>query len=241
MSLTSDDFPEPLTPVTQTNTPSGMSTVTFLRLLCFAPTIRSDLAVRRAALGGDRDLLRAGEVLRGEDSWVGEDLGRRARGDDLAAADAGAGAEVHEVVRGPHRLLVVLDDEDGVAHVAEPFEARQQAGVVARVQADARLVEDVQHADEPAADLPGEADALGLAAGERRGRAVEREVVQSDVQQEPEPGANLLEQFAGDRPSAVGDSAFSYSSNHGTRSPIGMCPSSIERLARRRARPAPAG
>ena len=40
MSLTSELFPEPLTPVTQTNNPSGISTVTFFRLLCFAPTIR---------------------------------------------------------------------------------------------------------------------------------------------------------------------------------------------------------
>ena len=29
----SDDLPDPLTPVTQTNTPSGMSTVTSFRLL----------------------------------------------------------------------------------------------------------------------------------------------------------------------------------------------------------------
>ena len=75
----------------------------------------------------------------------------------------------------------------------------QQPLVVARVQADARLVEDVQHADQAAADLPGEADALGLAAGERRGGAVERQVVQADVEQEAEPAADLLEQLAGDR------------------------------------------
>ena len=78
-------------------------------------------------------------------------------------------------------------------------QAAQQAVVVARVQADARLVEDVEHADQAAADLPGQADALGLAAGERRGGAVEREVVQADVEQEAEPAANLLEHLAGDR------------------------------------------
>ena len=51
-----------------------------------------------------------------------------AGGDDLAAADAGAGAEVDEVVGRPHRVLVVLDDEDGVAHVAQPLEAARAAG-----------------------------------------------------------------------------------------------------------------
>ena len=40
MSLTSDDLPEPLTPVTAVNAPSGKSTVTFLRLLASAPTTR---------------------------------------------------------------------------------------------------------------------------------------------------------------------------------------------------------
>ena len=57
----------------------------------------------------------------------------------------------------------------------------EQPVVVARVQADRRLVENVQHADQAAADLPGQADALRFAAGERRGGAVERQVVEADV------------------------------------------------------------
>ena len=46
--------------------------------------------------------------------------------DDLAAAHAGAGAEIDEVVGRPHGVLVVLDDEHGVAQVAQPFEARSR-------------------------------------------------------------------------------------------------------------------
>ena len=107
---------------------------------------------------------------------------------------------------------------------------REQAVVVARVQADARLVEDVEHADEAAADLAGQADALGLAAGERRGRAVERQVVQADVEQEAEPAADLLEQFAGDGLLHRVEAASRTSSNHGTRSPIGMAPTSTSVL-----------
>ena len=38
ISFTSDDFPDPLTPVTAIKTPSGKFTVRFLRLLAFAPT-----------------------------------------------------------------------------------------------------------------------------------------------------------------------------------------------------------
>ena len=39
MSLTNVDLPEPLTPVTATNAPSGITTSTSLRLFSFAPLI----------------------------------------------------------------------------------------------------------------------------------------------------------------------------------------------------------
>jgi len=42
----------------------------------------------------------------------------------------------------------VLDDDDGVADVGEVAECVDQAGVVAAVQADGGLVEDVAGADE---------------------------------------------------------------------------------------------
>ena len=54
MSLTSELLPEPLTPVTQTNRPSGISTVMFLRLWWRAPTMRQHLAVAGAALSAER-------------------------------------------------------------------------------------------------------------------------------------------------------------------------------------------
>ena len=82
------------------------------------------------------------------------------------------------------RVLVVLDHQHGVAQVAHALERLDQAGVVALVQADARLVQDVEHAHQLAADLRGQADALRFAAGEGDGRAVERQVVQPDVDHE---------------------------------------------------------
>ena len=60
-----------------------------------------------------------------------------------------------------------------------------------------RLVEDVEDADQTAADLAGQANALGFAAGQRRGGAVEGQVMQADVEQEAEPAANFLEDFDG--------------------------------------------
>jgi len=60
---------------------------------------------------------------------------------------------VDEPVGAAHHLLVVLDDKDGVADVAEAPERVDQSRVVALVEADRRLVEDVEDADELRADL----------------------------------------------------------------------------------------
>ena len=132
------------------------------------------------------------------DAGFALDLVDRAGGDHLAAVAAGAGAEVDEVVGGAHRLLVVLDDDDRVAEVAQLAERREQPRVVALVQPDARLVEDVEHADEARADLRREPDALRLAAGERLGAAAEREVVEADVDEEAQAVAHFLQDGAGD-------------------------------------------
>ena len=80
--------------------------------------------------------------------------------------DAGAGADVDQIVGGADGLLVVLDDDHRVAEVAQVLERLQQPGVVALVQADRRLVEDVEHAGQARADLRGQPNALALAAGQ---------------------------------------------------------------------------
>ena len=51
------------------------------------------------------------------------------------------------------RVLVVLDDDHRVADVAQVDQRLQQALVVALVQADARLIEHIEHADQPGTDL----------------------------------------------------------------------------------------
>ena len=203
--MTSEDLPEPLTPVTATNAPSGKWTSTFSRLCCRAP-----MTAERRPSGRRRLVARrlAGEAVAAMRRFVGtgiaslpdrylpgervlrlQHLLRRARGGDLAAAVAGAGAEVEQVVGGRDHLAVVLDEDQRVAEVAEALQCLQQPGVVARVQADGRLVEDVEHAGQAAADLGRQADALGLAAGERRPGPAEREVVEADIDEELQPVA----------------------------------------------------
>ena len=83
-----------------------------------------------------------------------------------------------------HRALVVLDHDHRVAEVAQALERRDQPRVVALVQPDRRLVEDVEHADERRADLGGQPDALRLAARQRRRRPLQRQVADADVVEE---------------------------------------------------------
>ena len=80
--------------------------------------------------------------------------------DDLPAVLPRPGADVDRPVGGADRVLVVLDDDQGVAQVAQPGEGLDEPPVVPLVQPDARLVEDVEDADEARADLCGEPDAL---------------------------------------------------------------------------------
>ena len=197
--MVSVDLPEPETPVMQVNRPMGISAVRFLRLLPVAPTMRERLALLRRAAGGRHvDEAGAGEELAGERVRIGHDLGRRALGDDVAAMDAGGGADVDDVVGLADGVLVVLDDDDGVADVAQVLERAEQALVVALVEADGGLVEHVEHAGEAGADLRGEPDALALAARQRAGGAGERQIVEPDIDEEVQPLADLLEDADGD-------------------------------------------
>ena len=125
------------------------------------------------------------------------------------------GAHVDDVVGQPHGLLVVLDDEHRVAEVAQAQQRVDEAPVVALVQADAGLVEDVEHADERRADLRGQADALRLAAGERGRGALQAEVADADVVEEAQALADLLDHAAADEALGVAERE----ARRGTRAP----------------------
>ena len=66
-----------------------------------------------------------------------------------------------DVVRRADRVLVVLDDEHSVPQVPKRFERAEQPFVVALVKADRWLVQNVEHTDQLAPDLSGQADPPG--------------------------------------------------------------------------------
>ena len=155
------------------NVPSGNATSMFFRLFARAPrtTISPRVAGRRAAGTSIAPLRRRG---------TGRSATRPARTSSCCGrpwnitwppCSPAPGPEIDQIVGGANRLLVVLDDEHGVAEIAQLAERREQPAVVALVQADRRLVEHVQHAGQLRSDLRREPDALALAARQRRGAA----------------------------------------------------------------------
>src|SRR5690606_2489553 len=106
---------------------------------------------------GDGDRLLAAEVGAGDAVAFRADLAGRAAGDDLPPQAPRAGTEVDEHIRARDNLLVVLDDEQRIAEVAQLLQRADQAGIVPGVKSDRWLVEDIKDAAQPAADLAGEA------------------------------------------------------------------------------------
>ena len=121
-------------------------------------------AVSLAPLGRDRDFLCAGEILAGDRPGLGDDIVHGACRDDLAAVNARAGADVDNEVRRAHGVLVVFDDKNRVSQIAQTAQRIEELVVVTLVQADGRLIENVENAHEARADLRCKPDPLALAA-----------------------------------------------------------------------------
>jgi len=118
--------------------------------------------------------------------------------DEITAGIARAGSEVDDEIGAADGVFIVLDDEDGVAEIAQAFERAEEALVVARVEADAGLVENVENSAEARADLRGQADALGFTAGERGCGTVEAEVAEADSEEKLDALSDFLERTGGD-------------------------------------------
>ncbi len=204
MSLTRVDLPGPRHPGDRGEAAERELDVDALQVVLAGPPHDERLVGRLAAQRGDRDGALARQVLPGDRGLRPEQPLHRALVDDAAPVLAGAGTDVDHVVADPDGVLVVLDDQHRVAEVAEALERLDQSAVVSLVQADRRLVEHVEHPDQAAADLRGQADALRLATGEGGRRAREVEVIEPDVEQETHPGVDLLHHAIGDHVVALG-------------------------------------
>ena len=77
--------------------------------------------------------------------------------------------------------------------IPQPQQGLDQSAIVSLVQADARFIQDVEHTDQPGTDLGRQPDPLGFPASQRGGCAIERQVVQPDVDQEAQPFIDFFE------------------------------------------------
>ena len=102
-------------------------------------------------------------------------------------------------------FLIVLDDDHRVADVAQALERFDQARVVALMQADRRLIEHIHDAGQAGADLAGQAYALRFTARQRVRRAVERQVVEADIDQKLQTIGYLMHDLVGNRAPRAGD------------------------------------
>ncbi len=186
----SELLPEPATPVTTTSMPSGMSTSTSCRLWVSAPrTSRTPDVVRTDGFSEARS-----SRWRPVRVSLARSPSREPSNTTSPPSVPAPRAEVDDVVGDRDRLRLVLDDEHGVALVAQLQQELVHPLDVVRVQPDRGLVEDVGHVGERRAELADELRALRLAAGQRARRPVEREVAQADLHERLEVLAQRLEQ-----------------------------------------------
>ena len=85
----------------------------------------------------------------------------------------GPGADVDDLVRGVHGFLVVLHHQQGIAQITQMLKSFQELAIIPLVQADAGLVQNVEHTGQAAADLGSQANTLGFATGQGSGTAVQ--------------------------------------------------------------------
>ncbi len=118
----------------------------------------------------------------------------------MSAVHPGAGADLDDVVCAPDGLHVVFDHDHSVSDVTEFFHGLDHPDGVARVQPDARLVHHVQHAHELAADLGGHLDPLHFAARDTVTAPSQADVVQTDVDEQPQARRELPDDGLGHLP-----------------------------------------
>jgi hypothetical protein len=182
-SWTSVDLPEPLTPVTQTRRCSGNLDRDVLQVVLAHALQHQARRVRRTSAGKPMpDLLAPAQVGAGQRVGAAQVL-RACRRTRSARRAPGPRAHVDHAVGRQHHGRVVLDHHQRVAGIAQALHGLGDAVHVARVQADAGLVEHEQSVHQRGAQRRGQVDALHLAAGQRAALAVQTQVADADVAQ----------------------------------------------------------
>ena len=85
------------------------------------------------------------------------------------------------------------------------LECSEQSVIIALVQTDTRFVENVQHADQPRANLRCQPYSLRFAAGKRTGRPRQCQIIQPHVNQKTEPRMQFFHNLLGNKLLPLGE------------------------------------
>ena len=92
----------------------------------------------------------------------------------------------------------MLDHHHGIALGTQPLQGLQEQAIVPGMQADGGFIEDVADTAQVRTQLRRQPDALHLPAAERRGGAIQREVVETQERQQLQPTLEFVERVGGD-------------------------------------------
>ena len=123
---------------------------------------------------------------------------------NLSAVLACARADIHKPVGIEHGLRVMLHDHDRISLVTQFLKRIDKFPVVTLVQADARLIQNIEDIDQFRTDLGGQTDSLAFTTRQRTCSAVERQVVKPYVQHKSRPLREFLQYIPGDDVLPVG-------------------------------------
>ena len=84
--------------------------------------------------------------------------------DNIAAIRSRTRADINNIVRRPYGVLIVFYDKKRISHIAQTLEGGEQFVIVSLMQADRRLIQDIQYTHERRTDLCCQTNALALAA-----------------------------------------------------------------------------
>ena len=175
----------------------GKIHVNILQIVLPGPPHRQP-ALGRAPGGGNGNAFLARKILPRDGTGGVHHILHRALGHDMPPVFSRARADIHQIIRAAQRFLIVLHHDKRVSQLLQMAHGGQQPGVIPLMQADGGLVQNIQHPRQPAADLGGQADALGLAARKRGRPPGKGEVFQAHVAKKAQAGIGFPQDGGGD-------------------------------------------
>src|SRR5581483_1179655 len=142
------------------------------------------LTIGLPPLGRKLDIAPPAQVLSGKRLGMLKDFSKRPLGYNVSAVNAWSRSHLDDVIGGTDGIFIVLYHDHTVADVTQLLEGCDHLEVVAWMQADAWLIQYVEHAHKPGTDLSGEAEPLVFASRKCGRAAIQVQVVETDADEQ---------------------------------------------------------